>query len=167
MNSTHALYRFFNTKGELLYVGITNDPENRFRGHRADKPWWCQMATMKVENFKSRDELALAELQAIQSERPKYNKANLQPRENVVSRRSATHLSPDASRFGNIQDETPPRRPKVTLPYPCPNCHTRTVSQYLTEDGKRDYDEPVQCGYCGESWTYETWKQSNGLHRLL
>jgi len=162
--NTHALYRFFNAKGVLLYVGITKNPEGRVRNHRGDKPWWDEVANITIEKFNTRPELATAELKAIQSENPKYNLANLQPRPRT-SRRGAVAIWNDASRFGNVQDDTaaPFQRPKMALPFPCLDCGLRTVAQYLHEDGKRDVDSPVECGSCGGSWTYEQWRAANTL----
>ena len=34
-----ALYRFFDTAGALLYVGITDAVKRRFAEHSAQKPW--------------------------------------------------------------------------------------------------------------------------------
>lgn len=44
MSTTHALYRFYDAAGALLYVGITIDPGSRWRSHAHDKPWWQQVA---------------------------------------------------------------------------------------------------------------------------
>lgn len=70
---THVLYRFYNSRDELLYVGITSNPMTRFRAHQSDKSWWPEVATINVENYASRRELLAAERAAIKAEHPRYN----------------------------------------------------------------------------------------------
>lgn len=73
MSDLHALYRFYAGDDTLLYVGITNDPGNRFTRHRADKTWWYEIATVRLQYFDDRLALARAERQAIEREDPVYN----------------------------------------------------------------------------------------------
>lgn len=70
---THALYRFYSEKGQLLYVGITNNPGNRFSQHQADKPWWHDVAGISVEKFDTRPDALAAEARAIHVENPLHN----------------------------------------------------------------------------------------------
>lgn len=74
-NPTHVLYRFFSDSGDLLYVGITNNPGQRIKQHENGQSWWAQVVSAKMEHFSSREELAAAELQAIRTENPRYNVA--------------------------------------------------------------------------------------------
>lgn len=69
----HILYRFFNADGELLYIGVTQDPTARFKSHQHDKSWFSEVATSTMEHFTSRQELMAAELAAIQRESPRHN----------------------------------------------------------------------------------------------
>lgn len=69
----HALYRFYNGAGELLYVGITNDPPRRFAKHRGEKSWWTEVANITISHYPSRDALLDAERASIKAERPLYN----------------------------------------------------------------------------------------------
>lgn len=69
----HALYRFFNSDGRLLYVGITNDPGRRWREHAGDKPWWHEVTVTTIERFATRGEVRDAEKAAIVTEKPLYN----------------------------------------------------------------------------------------------
>lgn len=73
MSEQHTLYRFKDEHGRLLYVGITNNPAVRMNQHRADKPWWDQVATMEMEHHPSREALAEAEREAIRNELPYWN----------------------------------------------------------------------------------------------
>lgn len=74
--TNHVLYRFFSSTGQLLYIGITMNPPNRFKAHQSDKNWWTLVAGITVENYSSRAELAAAEKRAISVERPAYNKTH-------------------------------------------------------------------------------------------
>lgn len=70
----HVLYRMFDAAGQLLYVGLTNNPKGRFGNHRDTKDWWDQVSTIKVESFSSREELIAAERTAIGAEKPLHNR---------------------------------------------------------------------------------------------
>lgn len=70
---THILYRFFNERGRLLYVGITNSIPGRFTAHRNTKGWWSEVDNCKIEFWPSRPDLEEAERAAIAAEDPRYN----------------------------------------------------------------------------------------------
>jgi predicted GIY-YIG superfamily endonuclease len=70
---THVLYRFYSATGQLLYVGITMNPPQRFKAHRDSKDWWSEVSGITVENYSSREDLANAERRAIQVEHPLRN----------------------------------------------------------------------------------------------
>lgn len=68
-----TLYRLFDRRDVLLYIGIANNYGRRMEQHIRSKPWWPDVATTKIERFATR-ELALdAEREAIGRERPRYN----------------------------------------------------------------------------------------------
>lgn len=69
----HAMYRFYDAAGDLLYVGISWSVAQRMASHRRDKPWWQDIVTVKIEWFPNRTEVLVAEGTAIQDENPKYN----------------------------------------------------------------------------------------------
>lgn len=74
-STQHALYRFFDAHGRLLYVGRTGQPPHRrFGQHAAEKWWYGQVATRTIAYFPTRSALAEAEREAIRRERPKYNR---------------------------------------------------------------------------------------------
>ncbi len=75
--SNQTLYRFFNANHELLYVGITNNPFNRFSGHSKDKNWFNEIAYSTFEHYPNRLAVDKAETAAIKAEKPKYNKAKV------------------------------------------------------------------------------------------
>jgi len=92
MSELHALYRFFDHDGLLLYVGITNDLGTRLSDHRRDKPWWAEVARVMVAQFESREAVLAAEKVAIRTEQPKYNVAH---NETVLERQRVTPGAPD------------------------------------------------------------------------
>ncbi len=80
----HALYRFFGHNGQLLYLGITASLPSRLIGHRDDKPWWTDVADIKVEHYPDRPSVLAAERAAIRAERPLWN---------VIHNRNAERLT--------------------------------------------------------------------------
>jgi hypothetical protein len=68
------LYRFFAHDGELLYVGKTCDFINRIRGHSCHSPWWAQVARWTREPFDHEQEVIDAEIRAIRTEHPRFNR---------------------------------------------------------------------------------------------
>jgi hypothetical protein len=70
-----ALYRLYDARGVLLYVGISGDPEFRFTQHEKEKPWWRDVARRDIEWFEARPGAAAAEVAAIKIGRPRHNEA--------------------------------------------------------------------------------------------
>lgn len=70
-----ALYRHYDAEGELLYVGITVDPEKRFKVHARDSHWTDRAVSFTGEWFDSWQAAKIAETLAIRHERPLFNKA--------------------------------------------------------------------------------------------
>lgn len=70
--STVNLYRHFNAKRVLLYVGISLSAVYRLSQHRAS-PWANEIAHVEIENFPSREEALEAENRALKNEKPLYN----------------------------------------------------------------------------------------------
>lgn len=68
-----TLYRYFDSDGELLYVGVTGDNTKRQSQHRRNSFWFGEIASARFEHFDDRDEALDAETKAIQTEHPKYN----------------------------------------------------------------------------------------------
>ncbi len=79
MADRFTLYRFWNAAGDLLYVGLSGDPQARWRGHRANKPWWREIAQITLEHFDTLEDLKAAETAAIQTECPAYNVHHRRP----------------------------------------------------------------------------------------
>lgn len=68
-----TLYRFYASDGVLLYVGVAGNPGRRFEQHRGEKPWWGEVARVRLEHHESREEALEAESKVIKSEHPRYN----------------------------------------------------------------------------------------------
>lgn len=100
----HALYRFRDAAGQLLYIGITVDIAGRFPRHAAEKPWWRDVTRIDVEALPGRAEALEAERAAIQAERPVHNvrhngdrpaTASMPPRPPVEAFVGSYFLAPD------------------------------------------------------------------------
>jgi excisionase family DNA binding protein len=68
-----ALYRFYAADDTLLYIGITQELPTRLKVHDGTKPWYHQVAYIKVEHFDTRDDALEAEEKAIRAEQPLHN----------------------------------------------------------------------------------------------
>lgn len=71
-----ALYRLFNERGELLYIGVSADPAERLKVHKWGPnrmTWAAEVVRQTVEWHASRPKAFKAEARAIKAERPRYN----------------------------------------------------------------------------------------------
>jgi predicted GIY-YIG superfamily endonuclease len=68
-----ALYRLRTSEDDLLYVGISTQPLQRWIQHAADKDWWPEVANMSIEWFDSSAEALALEAHAIRTESPLHN----------------------------------------------------------------------------------------------
>jgi predicted GIY-YIG superfamily endonuclease len=59
--------------GTLLYVGITNNPIERWRSHAQRKDWWCAVDRIEVADYPNLRTALAAEVTAIRTEAPLYN----------------------------------------------------------------------------------------------
>ena len=73
------LYRHFDARGVLLYIGISYSTGIRLAQHRAESEWGRKIARVEIEYFPTRAEAKMAEDTAIGIENPKYNKAGKLP----------------------------------------------------------------------------------------
>jgi hypothetical protein len=70
---TCFLYRHYDVRGDLLYVGMTLFVLARQMQHQAKALWANNVFQTLIEPFTSRDELITAEMIAIKSEFPSFN----------------------------------------------------------------------------------------------
>lgn len=68
-----TLYRYFDSEGRLLYVGITGDNTKRQSQHRRNSFWFGEIASATFEHFDARDQAEEAETKAITHEKPMHN----------------------------------------------------------------------------------------------
>jgi predicted GIY-YIG superfamily endonuclease len=74
--SHQVLYRFYDQEGSLLYVGISNTWYQRFHNHERKAGWFSKVASSTFEWHESRESVEAAELLAIKTENPQFNKAS-------------------------------------------------------------------------------------------
>jgi prevent-host-death family protein len=70
-----ALYRLYDDAEQLIYVGISTQPETRWMQHATDKPWWPMVRRKEVEWHPGRSQAEQAERTAVRTEEPLYNTA--------------------------------------------------------------------------------------------
>ena len=68
-----ALYRLYDVKGKLLYVGVTDNLKNRFAQHAKVKSWWPSVAKRTVTWYDTRPDAEAAEDAAMLNESPVHN----------------------------------------------------------------------------------------------
>jgi predicted GIY-YIG superfamily endonuclease len=72
--SRTQLYRHFDKRGRLLYVGVSLNTVARLAQHRDQAHWFDRITRIEIESFATRQEACKAEAEAIREERPFYNK---------------------------------------------------------------------------------------------
>ena len=85
------LYRYFDAEGRLLYVGITMAPRGRHRLHDLRSPHVKYATHISFEWYPDRETARAAELDAIRSEEPVFNKEGVD--ELVAATRLTEYLS--------------------------------------------------------------------------
>lgn len=76
------VYRLYNARRRLLYVGVTSNWQLRQASHRNTKPWWGDVVKARLTHTPSRKDALLLEKKLIRDERPLHNrKAGFDPRE--------------------------------------------------------------------------------------
>jgi hypothetical protein len=69
-----SVYRFYDQRGILLYVGLTARGRHRGNEHANSKSWWQYVARQEVEHFPDRNVAAKRERDLIRLHRPPYNR---------------------------------------------------------------------------------------------
>jgi len=73
-----ALYRLYDADGQLLYIGISIDPDRRFKEHRKEQGWWPAVVRRDIEWLDCGGWDAIhAEWAAIRAEQPPFNRSHL------------------------------------------------------------------------------------------
>lgn len=81
INEEYIVYKMYNIKGELLYIGKTTNFKNRMDQHFSKEtiekqPWKKNVYKIEYFNFKTRVDMDIIELYLIALEKPKYNIAS-------------------------------------------------------------------------------------------
>lgn len=87
-----TLYRYFDSEGQLLYVGITGDNTKRQSQHRRNSFWFGEIHSATFEHFEQRDSALEAEALSIRHEKPKYNIAGTSANGFKLTHSPYTHL---------------------------------------------------------------------------
>lgn len=72
-----AVYRLYDPSGCLLYIGISDQPEERFAQHALSKPWWPDVVTRELHWYYDLPPAVAEEERAIAAEQPLYNIENV------------------------------------------------------------------------------------------
>lgn len=137
-DETYRLYRYFDSRRRLLYVGISGDLARRNSSHISRSKWMQFTAASRVEPYATLEDLKAAERVAIEAEHPIFNKLHNSTPE--AWKRMRTYLG----KVGRL-DLMPPerevsRKPRVAYG------NTRV---YLLGVGD---DPPRHDGWGGNSW---------------
>lgn len=79
LSGKSALYRYFDRRGTLLYVGIAKDPDKRDGEHRRMAEWYEYATRRTLEWHPDRRSALDAELAAIHTEEPIFNRLGRSP----------------------------------------------------------------------------------------
>ncbi|MFF6940445.1 GIY-YIG nuclease family protein [Streptomyces lavendulae] len=103
-----AVYRIYDVADALLYVGITNDTETRWRDHLLSKPWWRSDAhRYEVAWYPTRGDALAEEQRAIQNEHPKHNWMHaVLPRIAITPRIPGTYSTGEIAKRFRISPDT-------------------------------------------------------------
>lgn len=110
MKENTALYRFYDSEHQLLYVGISNNLVSRFGQHSQIAEWHSRVTFSRVEHFETRAEALVAEKKAIQSEHPIFNKVH-----NFKNESSKKHIARIFDITSQFPDEYHPNLIKEIL----------------------------------------------------
>lgn len=70
-----ALYRLYATDGQLLYLGVSQHPEFRWKRHSDCQPWWHLVARKDVSWYPDRKSALAAEVKFTAEEKPLYDRS--------------------------------------------------------------------------------------------
>ena len=74
MSGQTAVYRLYAADDSLLYIGVAKTFGTRWHQHAKAQPWWPQVHHQTIWWYETRTDAEDAELAAIKTEHPKYNK---------------------------------------------------------------------------------------------
>lgn len=74
-----AVYRLYSDGGELLYIGSTVNPPQRWSHHKGTKDWWPSVAAYRLDWWPGAEQAYAEEYKAIRAEQPKRNQLGVFP----------------------------------------------------------------------------------------
>lgn len=74
-NQDWVLYRHYDCDENLLYVGLSGNFLSRTHQHQRNSGWFHLISTIKITHYATKQEMVDAELLAIKTENPIWNKA--------------------------------------------------------------------------------------------
>lgn len=116
------VYRFFDSRDRLLYVGVTTDVGARLTSHRRSSEWWSEACRAQVDFHESLAVARHAEALAIIAEQPRCNAmrpharrvAVLTERAQVARKTDVVRLAAEVERLRKVNDEQYVRIAKLT-----------------------------------------------------
>lgn len=96
------LYRLYDQTGDLLYIGITRDPNARFKAHEVHQPWWGQVASHRIEEIDTHAAHRI-ERELIRAEQPRYNIAGVDRRKAAQVYRLPCNLDDAPEMLATVQ----------------------------------------------------------------
>ncbi|WP_329376101.1 hypothetical protein [Streptomyces sp. NBC_01483] len=84
-----AVYRFFGANGELLYLGITHDLQERWGTHERIQPWWLDVSRREFTWYDTRAEAEEIEATATAVQKPRYDRSGQRTTGGEVDQRLA------------------------------------------------------------------------------
>jgi hypothetical protein len=113
-DSTTSLYRYYDAKDFLIYVGITSQGIARNQQHNSDKDWWPFVHHQTVEHFPTRAIALKQEKAAILLNQPPFNRQHNPHHEDIrdayleLAARSSfdvAHVKEIYGRYDGIEDD--------------------------------------------------------------
>jgi excinuclease UvrABC nuclease subunit len=89
-----AVYRFYDTNGQLLYLGITHDLGERWATHERIQPWWLDVSRREYVWYNTRAEAEQIEATATAAEKPLYDRSG----QRTVGGPGAFRMGPEGRR---------------------------------------------------------------------
>lgn len=74
-----AVYRLYSSSNELLYIGSTVNPPQRWSHHKGTKDWWPTVATYTLTWWTDPERAYAEEYKAIRAEQPQHNQLGVFP----------------------------------------------------------------------------------------
>lgn len=90
-----SVYKYFDARRILIYVGITGAGIARNRQHNESKEWWKYVVSQEIEHYKSRRLAHEREVQLIEKYRPPFNKQH--NRDYAAARRFYLNMAKDVN----------------------------------------------------------------------